>query len=59
MALYIVAMAALKTGIDVLGITHVVHLKAPHSIIDYTQEARRAGRARERVTAIIIVEDKD
>jgi superfamily II DNA helicase RecQ len=54
-----VAMAALKTGIDVLGITHVVHLKAPHSIIDYTQEARRAGRARERVTAIIIVEDKD
>ncbi len=42
-----------------LGITHVVHLEAPYSIIDYAQEARRAGRAGERVTAVIIVEDKD
>ncbi len=53
------ATAALRTGIDVLGITYVVHLEAPHSIIDYAQEARRAGRARERVTAVIIIEDKD
>jgi superfamily II DNA helicase RecQ len=43
----------------VLGIIHVVYLEALHSIIDYAQEARRAGRARERVTAVIIVEDKD
>jgi superfamily II DNA helicase RecQ len=43
----------------VLGITYVVYLKALYSIIDYTQEARRAGRAKERVTAIIIVKDKD
>lgn len=56
---YIVATAALGTGIDVPGITHVVHLEAPHSIIDYAQEAGRAGRAGERVTAVIIVEDKD
>jgi ATP-dependent DNA helicase RecQ len=54
-----VATAALGTGIDVPGITHVVHLEAPHSIIDYVQEAGRARRARERVTAVIIVEDKD
>jgi superfamily II DNA helicase RecQ len=56
---YIVATAALGTGIDVPGITHVVHLEAPHSIIDYAQEAGRAGRAGERVTAVVIVEDKD
>jgi superfamily II DNA helicase RecQ len=54
-----VATAALGTGIDVLGITHIVHLEAPYSIIDYAQEAGRAGRARERVMAIIVVEDKD
>jgi superfamily II DNA helicase RecQ len=56
---YIVATAALGTGIDVPGITHVIHLEAPHSIIDYAQEAGRAGRAGERVTAVIIIEDKD
>lgn len=59
MMLYIVATAALGTGIDIPGITHVIHLEAPHSIIDYAQEAGRAGRAGERVTAEIIIEDKD
>jgi superfamily II DNA helicase RecQ len=56
---YIVATAALGTGIDVSGITHVIHLEAPHSIIDYAQEAGRAGRAGECVQAQIIIEDKD
>lgn len=56
---YIVATAALGTGIDVPGIVHVVHLEAPYSIIDYAQEAGRAGRAGERVRAEIVVEDKD
>lgn len=56
---YIVATAALGTGIDVPGITHVIHVEAPHSIIDYAQEAGRAGRAGERVEAVIVVEDKD
>ncbi|KAL2212891.1 hypothetical protein CC79DRAFT_1330197, partial [Sarocladium strictum] len=37
--LYIVATAALGTGIDVPGIKHVIHLEAPYSIIDYAQEA--------------------
>jgi superfamily II DNA helicase RecQ len=56
---YIVATAALGTGIDVPGITHVIHVEAPHSIIDYAQEAGRAGRAGERVEAVIVIEDKD
>jgi superfamily II DNA helicase RecQ len=56
---YMVATAALGTGIDVAGITHVIHLEGPRSIIDYAQEAGRAGRAGERVTAVIIIEDKD
>jgi superfamily II DNA helicase RecQ len=54
-----VITVTLKTGIDVLGITHVMHLKAPYSIIDYIQEVKRVKRARERVTAMIIVKDKD
>ncbi|KAH7110378.1 recQ family helicase [Dactylonectria estremocensis] len=56
---YIVATAALGTGLDVAGIIHVIHLEAPASIIDYAQEAGRAGRAGERVTAQIVVKEKD
>lgn len=56
---YIVATAALGTGIDVPGITHVIHLEAPHSIIDYAQEAGRAGMSGERVVAMVVIEDKD
>ena len=41
------------------GITYVIYLEAPYSIIDYAQEAGCAGRAGERVTAVIIIEDKD
>jgi superfamily II DNA helicase RecQ len=52
-------MTVLRTGIDVPGIIYVVHLEAPYSIIDYIQEAGRAGRAGERVTAMIVIEDKD
>ncbi|KFZ01674.1 hypothetical protein V500_00657 [Pseudogymnoascus sp. VKM F-4518 (FW-2643)] len=56
---YIVATAAIGTGIDVPGITHVIHLEAPHSIIDYAQEAGRAGMSGERVVAMVVIEDKD
>ncbi|KAG8664903.1 uncharacterized protein FPOAC1_012880 [Fusarium poae] len=56
---YIVATAALGTGIDVAGIVHVIHLEAPFSIIDYAQEAGRGGRAGEPVTAEIVVEERD
>ncbi|GKU15724.1 unnamed protein product, partial [Fusarium langsethiae] len=47
------------TGIDVAGIIDVIHLEAPFSIIDYAQEAGRAGRTGEPVTAEVIIEDKD
>ncbi|KAF5239309.1 hypothetical protein FANTH_10012 [Fusarium anthophilum] len=56
---YIVATAALGTGIDVAGIIHVIHLEAPFSIIDYAQEAGRARRTGEPVTAEVIIKDKD
>jgi superfamily II DNA helicase RecQ len=52
-------MAALGTGIDMPGIIYVIHLEGLYSIIDCTQEAGHTGRAGERVTAEIIIEDKD
>jgi superfamily II DNA helicase RecQ len=54
-----VATAALGTGINILGIIYIIHLEAPHNIIDYAQETGRAGRAGERVAAIIIIEDRE
>jgi hypothetical protein len=54
-----VAIAALRTGINMPGITHIIHLIALYSIINYTQEARCARRARKRVITVIIIEDKD
>ncbi|KAM0362018.1 hypothetical protein ACHAO7_011321 [Fusarium culmorum] len=56
---YIVATAALGTGIDVAGIVHVIHFEAPFSIVDYAQEAGRGGRAGEPVTAEVVVEERD
>jgi superfamily II DNA helicase RecQ len=41
------------------SIIYVVYLKALYSIIDYIQEAGRARKAGEHVTAMIIIEDKD
>jgi superfamily II DNA helicase RecQ len=56
---YIVATTALGTGIDVPGVVDVLHLEAPYSIIDYAQQAGRAERAGEAVTAKIVLEDRD
>jgi superfamily II DNA helicase RecQ len=52
-------MATFGTGIDVPDIIHVVYLEALYNIIDYIQEARRAGRARERVMTMIVIKDKN
>ena len=40
----IVATSALGTGVDVAGVELAVHLGRPHGIVDYVQEAGRAGR---------------
>lgn len=42
-------------GINILGITNVIHLKTPHDIIDYAQEETRAERAGECVTVVILI----
>jgi hypothetical protein len=54
-----VITVTLETRINMPGIIHVMYLKVLYSIIDYVQEARRVKRAKERVMAVIIVEDKD
>jgi superfamily II DNA helicase RecQ len=56
---YIVATAALGTGLDVSGIVHVIHLDIPYSILGYAQEVGRAGRAGEPVLAEVIVEERN
>ncbi|PMD63722.1 uncharacterized protein K444DRAFT_522351, partial [Hyaloscypha bicolor E] len=56
---YIIAIATLGTGINVPGIIYIIYLEAPYSIINYTQEASYTSRAGKRITAIIIIEDKD
>jgi superfamily II DNA helicase RecQ len=52
-------MAALKTRINMPSIIYIVYLEVPYNIINYVQEAGRAGRARERITTMIVIEDKD
>jgi ERCC4-related helicase len=41
------------------GITYIIYLEAPYSIINYIQEAGRARRTRECIMTIIIIENKD
>ena len=56
---FIVATAALGSGLNVQGVTRIYHLGLPFSIIDYGQETGRGGRSGERVAATIVVEDRD
>ncbi|KAI1071344.1 hypothetical protein LB507_011573, partial [Fusarium sp. FIESC RH6] len=55
---YIIATAALGIGIDIIGIIHVIHLKAPFSIINYAQEAGQGRQAREPITAEIVIKER-
>ena len=50
-----VAMSALGMGIDLKGITHVIHVKRPWSLIEYGQESGRAKRVGEKVKAMILI----
>lgn len=40
----IVASNALGCGVDISDVRYVIHVGAPHSIIDFAQESGRAGR---------------
>jgi hypothetical protein len=56
----IVATSALGTGIDVAGVELVVHFGRPHGIIDFVQEAGRAGRAGvEQARSIVVLSAKE
>jgi len=52
----IVATSALGTGVDFPGITFILHVGMPWSMIDFAQESGRGGRAGETVDSTIIVE---
>jgi superfamily II DNA helicase RecQ len=53
---FIVATSALGTGVDFPGITFVLHVGMPWSMIDYCQESGRAGRSNEVADSVIVVE---
>jgi len=50
-----VATGALGTGVDIEGIEEVIHMEMPYGMIDFMQEAGRAGRAGEEVTSRILI----
>jgi superfamily II DNA helicase RecQ len=50
-----VATGALGTGVDVSGITDVIHVCVPYGMITFCQESGRAGRRGERVKSTIVV----
>src|SRR5271170_6723823 len=54
-----VVTSALGTGIDLKGISRVIHVERPWSLIEYGQESGRAGRGGERVEAMILMSDME
>jgi superfamily II DNA helicase RecQ len=50
----IVAIVALKLGIDISNIRVVVHFDPPDSLIDLAQESGRAGRDRKASRSIVL-----
>ena len=54
-----VATGALGSGVDLPGISEVIHVGLPYSLVDYSQESGRAGRRGERVRATILVSHGD
>jgi superfamily II DNA helicase RecQ len=54
---FIVATSALGTGVDFLGIVFVLHVGLPYGIINYAQKTGRAGRSKEAVDLVVLLED--
>jgi superfamily II DNA or RNA helicase len=52
-----VATSALGTGVDFPGIVFTLHVDIPYSMIDFSQESGRAGRAGENCDSVILVEE--
>jgi hypothetical protein len=56
----IVATGALGTGVDIQGITLVVHLEEPYTLVDFSQESGRGGRRQgETVESVVFVSSID
>jgi superfamily II DNA/RNA helicase len=55
---FIVATSALGTGIDIPGITFVLHVDAPWGMIDYAQSSGRAAREGGHAESVILVEKR-
>ncbi|KAK4441869.1 P-loop containing nucleoside triphosphate hydrolase protein, partial [Podospora aff. communis PSN243] len=56
-ARWIVATSGLGTGIDIAGITAIVHMQEPHGLVDFTQQTGRGGRRAGEVVESVIVTD--
>jgi superfamily II DNA helicase RecQ len=54
---WIAATSALGTGVDIRGITAVVHMRVPYGLVDFTQQTGRGGRQAGEVVESIIVTD--
>ena len=46
---FCVAIGALRTGVDFLGIVYIIHIRILYSMIDFTQETRRRGHNKEDI----------
>ena len=54
---WIVATTGLGTGIDIAGITAVIHAEQPFGLVDFVQQTGRGGRRDGEVVESIIVHD--
>jgi superfamily II DNA helicase RecQ len=52
---WIAATGALGTGINIIGITHVVHVGRPYGLTSFVQQSGRGGRDGEISNSIIIL----
>lgn len=52
---WIVATGALGTGIDISGVSYVVHIDRPYGLTSFAQQSGRGGRGGEVSESIIIV----
>lgn len=54
---WIVATSGLGTGIDIGGITAIVHMQEPYGLVDFVQQTGRGGRRAGEVVESVIVTD--